>query len=262
MSDIVGDGYDRVYERQVDSPTFQALWRERACGDDFPSGFDHISFLTHGEAQELASATALGPGDLLVDLACGAGGPGLYVATERQARLLGVDLSSVGVDAATARATRVGMGDRARFEVRPFTDVPIESGDATAVMSVDAIQYAPDKAAVFREAARCLAPGGRLTFIAFEVEPDRVRDLPVIGEDPVANFGRLLDAAGFTVDRYEQTDDWHQRVVAAYSAVLAAEDSLRAELGDEAFASLAFEMTVTLERDIYVGRPFVVARKA
>jgi ubiquinone/menaquinone biosynthesis C-methylase UbiE len=261
VSDVVGDGYDRVYAGQVDSRTFQRLWRQHACGDDFPAGYDHISFVTRAEAADLAAATGLHPDELLVDLACGAGGPGLWVAAERGARLLGVDLSSGGLAAATARAERVGRADSARFEVAPFDAVPLEDGAATAVMSVDALQYAPDKAEAFADAHRCLAPGGRLAFLAFEVHADRVADLPVLGDDPVESFAPVVEAAGFTVERCEQTDGWHERVVAAYSAILAAEDALRAELGDDAFGSLAFEMSVTLERDLYRGRPLVVARK-
>ena len=45
---------------------------------------------------------------------------------------------------------------------------------ADGAISVDALQYAPDKRARLKEAARILRPGGRLVFTAFEVEPQRV----------------------------------------------------------------------------------------
>jgi ubiquinone/menaquinone biosynthesis C-methylase UbiE len=48
------------------------------------------------------------------------------------------------------------------------------------VLSLDALQYAPNKHLSFGEVARILKPGGRLAFTAFEVAPDRVSDLPVL----------------------------------------------------------------------------------
>lgn len=71
-------------------------------------------------------------------------------------------------------------------------------------MSEDAVQYAPDKTAAVREAARILRPGGRFVFTAFELEPEHVKGLPVIGEDPVDDYRPLLSAAGFNIETWEE----------------------------------------------------------
>ena len=76
----VAQGYDAVYGAIPRSPTFRRLWREYSLGDDYPVGFEHISFLTLREMQWMQSALQLSPNDLLVDLACGMGGPGLWIA--------------------------------------------------------------------------------------------------------------------------------------------------------------------------------------
>jgi ubiquinone/menaquinone biosynthesis C-methylase UbiE len=128
-------------------------------------------------------------------------------------------------------------------------------------MSVDALQYAPDKPAAFVEAARILRPGGRFGFFAFEVAGERVTDLPVIGVDPVEDYRPLLDEAGLSVLRYEQTPGWEWRLEAAYRAILDAEASLRAEMGETAFAALSAEVGLTLEREPYRGHVFVVAER-
>jgi hypothetical protein len=92
--DVVVQGYDAVYAAIASSPSFGKLWAEHAYGGAFPSEFAHISFLTFVEIQAMAGHLALGKNAPLADLACGGGGPGLWVATQSGARLAGVDPSS------------------------------------------------------------------------------------------------------------------------------------------------------------------------
>ena len=108
----------------------------------------------------------------------------------------------------------------------------------------------------------CCVHGGRFAFTAFEVDPQRVRDVPVLGVDPVADYSTLLGDVGFTVDTYEETPGWRQRLVAAYSAVVSAEPALRPELGDDAMDALLGEMSLTLQIDPYRRRVLAVARSA
>jgi hypothetical protein len=56
------------------STTFNRIWLTNAYRDDFPEEFAHISFLTLGEARRLLERLAIGEGDTLIDVACGAGG--------------------------------------------------------------------------------------------------------------------------------------------------------------------------------------------
>src|ERR1700694_5668843 len=95
---VVVEGYDAVYSAVAASPSFRKLWAEHAYGGAFPSEFAHISFLTFDELRGMAQHLALEKGAVLADLACGAGGPGLWVATESGASLIGVDPSDAGLD--------------------------------------------------------------------------------------------------------------------------------------------------------------------
>ncbi|TMC47939.1 MAG: methyltransferase domain-containing protein [Chloroflexi bacterium] len=256
---LVASGYDAVYAALPGSPTFHRIWSTLACGADYPAGFGHISFLTLGELRELTERLELCGGGLLVDLACGAGGPGLWVASMTKSRLIGIDLSGAGLLQARRRATV--MHTPATFVRATLSAVALQRGQADAAMSVDAIQYVPDKQAAVAEVARVLRSGARLVFTAFELEPDHVSDLPVLGDDPVSDYRPLLEGSGFVVESYEETPRWQERVVATYEAVLAAADILGQELGAEAFAALAFEMMLTLERDPYRRRVLAVARR-
>jgi SAM-dependent methyltransferase len=196
---------------------------------------------------------------VLVDLACGAGGPGCWMARELGARLVGVDLSTAALTRASELAGAVGLGDRAEFHLGSFGATGLETASTDAVMSVDALQYAPDKAAAFAEAARILRPGGRMAFAAFELEPDRVAGVPVWEVDPIADYRPLCERAGLVVTSYAETSGWRHRVEAAFSAVVAERARLEAELGETAGAVLAFEASLTLELQPYRRRVLAVA---
>jgi SAM-dependent methyltransferase len=257
---LVAVGYDAVYDAIPHSPTFRSLWAEHASGDGYPPEYDSISFVTATEMRAIARDLALPAGGTLVDLACGAGGPGLWLASLTGASLAGVDISGVAVARARARAAAVAATS-ATFVQGSFAATGLATGAADGVVSSDALQYAPDKAAAFAEAARVLRPGGRLAFTAFEVEPDRVAGLPVLGDDPCADFRPLLEANGFSTTQYDETPGWHARVAAAYGAVLAAADVLTDELGAPAYLAMASEMTLTQQLGIYRRRVLAVAER-
>jgi len=258
---LVAAGYDTVYAGIADSPALRHIRREHASGHDYPVGFDNISFVTRSELGRMATKLQLQPGESLVDLACGAGGPGLWIAGETETRLTGIDLSAAGVAAATARATAVGLADRAEFRVGSFAESGLPAGSAEGVMTVDAFQYAPDKAAACREIARILLPGGRFVFVAFEVDPFRVVGAPVLGDDPVDDYRPVLEAAGFVVESYDETPGWWERMTATYQSVLDATDVLTSEMGAPAVAALSSEMALTLALKPYRRRVFAVAAR-
>jgi SAM-dependent methyltransferase len=259
-ADRVAAGYDLVYEALPRSPTFARLWREHAIGPEYPAGFEHISFLRVDEMRTMATALALPFGGSLVDLACGAGGPGLWIARESGSRILGVDVSAAGLAQARIRATMAGLGGRAFFQRGSFAETGVAARSADGVMSVDALQYAPDKRAAFAEIARILRTGAKFVFACFELDPAKLAGVPVLGDDPVPDYAPLLRDAGFEVESYEETRDWHERVKATYGAVVAARDAIAAEMGDAACAALMGEMTLTLQIEPYRCRVLVVAR--
>ena len=257
--DAVRTGYDAVYTALPRSDTFSRLWRSNAYREEFPAEFAHIGFLTLGEAQRLLALLAPGPGDVVVDVACGTGGPGLWIAQQSGASLIGVDPSLAGLAAARERAARTGLGGRSRFEQGSFEHTGLPGSSADVVMSIEAFQYAPGKRAGLSELARILRPGGRLGLICFEVDPAKTRGLPVLGVDPVGDYRPLLTMAGFEVLAYEETAGWAERVEAAFGAIVDAADALAAEMGEQASASAVAEAMVTLDLQPYPRRVLAVA---
>jgi SAM-dependent methyltransferase len=259
--DEVRDGYDAVYDALPRSATFNRLWRSNAYREEFPLELAHIGFLNITEGRRLLDLLRLEEGGTLVDVACGAGGPGLWAAGETGATLIGVDASAAGLVAARERAAVVGLARRARFELGTFEQTGLPSESADAVMAIEALQYAPDKRAAMAELFRILRPGARLGFVCFEVEPAKVEGLPVFGVDPVVDHRPLLEAAGFTVEAYEETPGWEERVHATFQAVIDAAEVIGAEMGDRAAAGLIAEATLTVQVKPYRRRVLAVARR-
>jgi SAM-dependent methyltransferase len=258
---IVAMGYDAVYDATPRSPTLRRLWRELALGVDFPEEFLHISFVTLPQLRRMAAALQIHTGDTLVDLGCGMAGPALWVARETGASLIGVDFSPVAVALASERANKLVLSGVARFVVGSSAATGLDGASADGAMSEDAIQYAPDKTAAIREAARVLRPGGRLVFAAFELEPGHVKGVPVIEDDPVDDYRPLLEAAGFTVETYEEIPGWPEPVRTTYQSLLDARDALISEMGPVAATAFFSELTFTLEREMYRRRVLAVATK-
>jgi ubiquinone/menaquinone biosynthesis C-methylase UbiE len=259
--DLVADGYDAFYESWGRSPALRRIWRNHVTGDDYPEAFAHISFLPLAQLRTLAGGLNVQADQVLVDLACGAGGPGLWAAKETGARLVGRDLSTVAVELATHAATTLGMASRSDFARGSFESTGLADGSADAVMTVDALQYAPDKRKAFEEVARILRPGGRFAFVAFELDAERIAALPVWA-DPVGDYRPLLEQTGFDVLSYQQTPQWQEQVDAAFGAVVAEREVLETELGAAAAAGLLLEASITLELRPYRGHVLAVATRS
>jgi SAM-dependent methyltransferase len=258
--DPIASGYDTFYATWGRSPTLRRIWREHVTGPDYPEEFAHISFLPLRQLRALAEQLQIQSDQVLVDLACGAGGPGLWVAKEARARLIGRDLSPVAVQRATERVAGLGLEGRAEFAQGSFERSGLPSESADAVMTVDALQYAPNKTKALTEVARILRPGGRLALVAFELEAERIAGLPV-WPDPVGDYRPLLEHVGLEVLSYEETPHWQDQVVAGFGAVITEQAALEAELGQAAAAAIVMEAALTLELRPYRGHVLAVARR-
>ena len=260
-NDLVRSGYDAFYAAWGNSPTLRQIWRAHVTGPDYPEEFAHISFLTLAQLQSLTEGLSLTTDDVLVDLACGAGGPGFWAAKESGALLVGIDLSTTAVKVAAERAGPLGMAGRATFRQATFETTGLDAVSADAVMSIDALQYVPDKTKALAEVARILRRGGRFAFVAFELDPERVAGLP-FWEDPVPDYRPLLEHVGFEIIQYDQVRNWPDQVAAGFGAILAQRDALEAELGKVAAAATIMEAAFTTELKPYSGHVFAVATRS
>jgi ubiquinone/menaquinone biosynthesis C-methylase UbiE len=258
---MIAVGYDAVYEAMPGSPTLRRMWRELASGTDFPEDFYHISFVTLEMHRRMQEDLRLSPGDTLVDIACGMGGPALLVAKNTDVKLIGVDISAVAVRLATERAASLSMSEVATFKVGSFADTGLDSAFADGVMSEDALQYVPDKTAALREVARILKPGGRFVCVAFELDREQCAGLPNLSADPVEDYRSVLETAGLKVERYEEVPGCPEPVRGTYQALLDAGETLVKEMGPIASTALFSELRMMIETNMYKRRVLIVASK-
>jgi SAM-dependent methyltransferase len=124
------------------------------------------SFMTAGEIRALAARARIGPGVAVLDLCCGVGGPGRFVAGETGCDYLGVDADAGAVAAAIERA-----GDRpsCRFMIGEIP--PLPAGPFDVVLLLETMLAFDDKEALIRAVAGALRPGGRFAFTLEEGAP-------------------------------------------------------------------------------------------
>jgi SAM-dependent methyltransferase len=231
------------------------IWAE-VYGDEYPAELEPYSFTTRTELGLIADAIALSPGDLMIDIGCGRGGPGLWVAAATGATLLGVDISPTALAAGRERAAALGLGDRATYAEGSFDAIPADSGSTRGVMSIDALLFAPDKGAALREIARVLQPGGRLVATTWDYHAQPVNRPPQVDD-----HRPLLVDAGFRVLGYDETPRWLESHRELDALMLEAVDDFAEESGEdpEEVRAGVLEMAATV--DAMLRRVLIVAEK-
>ena len=192
----------------------ERVWRG-VYGDEYPVGLDPYSYISMSELRRFAVEARIFEGDTLADIGCGQGGPGLWVAAETNASLIGIDISEVALEGARERARRMGRAN-ADFRRGSFEATSLDAASVDAVMSVDAFLFAPDKKAAAAEIFRILRPGGRLVMTTWDYhrQPD---DRP----RQVADHRPLFRAAGLNILSYDDTVSWRERQDAVADGLLA-----------------------------------------
>jgi arsenite methyltransferase len=145
-------------------------------------------------------------GETVLDLGSGPGLDALLAAREvgPTGHVIGVDMTPEMLERARATAARAGAA-HVEFRQGRLEALPVDDASVDAVTSNCVINLVPDKAAVFREIARVLRPGGRVVVADIVLEkplPEAVaKDVLawcgcVSGAAPRAEYFRLVEQAG------------------------------------------------------------------
>jgi ubiquinone/menaquinone biosynthesis C-methylase UbiE len=200
-----------------------------AYGEQHPAETGTDGYITLSELRVMADALHVGPGQKIVDLGCGRGGPGRWIAQATGAALVGIDISDVALDQAREQARQLGTSDRVSYGIGSFDSTGFDPATFDAAISVDVIWAIPDKRAGFAETARILKLGARFVLTDWE------RDLSPPGyPPPFSDHRAVLEAVGFEVELHQVLTDAEAARRRFYKEMIAREEELIRDLGEQA----------------------------
>ena len=186
----------------VAQPTSEALGYSDEERRSAPDGAD--LGLGCGNPQAIAELKA---GERVLDLGSGAGFDAFLAARQvgDKGSVVGVDMTPEMVAKARANILKTELRN-VEFRLGEIEHLPVPDASVDVIMSNCVINLSTDKSAVFREAFRVLALGGRVAIsdiVALRTIPDDIRnDLEayagcVSGAAPVPEIELMLAEAGF-----------------------------------------------------------------
>ena len=116
-----------------------------------------------GALKMIVDMAAPGPGDTVLDVACG-GGIVVCAFAPDVKHATGIDMTSAMLDRARALADEKGLVN-VSWREGDVTSLPWPDASFTIVVTRFAVHHFPDPAAVMREMARVCAPGGRVVVV-------------------------------------------------------------------------------------------------
>jgi SAM-dependent methyltransferase len=196
---------------------------------------------------EVAEVARLKPGEKVLDVGSGLGGPSRIMAALGGVNVVGLDLTPAYCEVATRLSARCGLSDRVAYQSGDATAMPFVDGSFDVVYSQHVAMNIENRAALYAEVHRVLKPGGRVVFhdivtlgsgaIAFPVPWARTpaHSHLVSGE----HMRALLAAAGF-----EETS-WRDKTESALAWLRAVTSGPPVPLGLGAVMGPEFRSMIT-----------------
>ncbi|MFW9825657.1 MAG: class I SAM-dependent methyltransferase [Candidatus Thorarchaeota archaeon] len=241
--------FEATYKKER-SESYRNIFRE-VFEDDYPEEANPDSFVTITDLIKIVENLNVGPGQNLIDLGCGRGGPGLWLARETGANYIGIDLSENAIAHANKHLDDFKYDVSVKFQLGNMysLDFPDESFDGA--VSIDVIAFIPDPSIAILEVARVLRPKSYFVFTTWEVQiSERYKD-----------YRPYLQEAGFNISDYIETPDWEQRQREVYQKTLELKDLLIRDMGRDGAFSYIMEAKQFLPLLDKLRRILVVARK-
>jgi cyclopropane fatty-acyl-phospholipid synthase-like methyltransferase len=227
-----------------------AAVRREAFGEDIGQN----SWITTDEYDEFYGWLHLSPGDHILEIASGSGGPALYLARKFGCRITGLDINEEGIRTANQQALEMDVTG-ARFQAADMNQrLPFDDNTFDAVMCMDSMNHFRDRPGYLKEWHRLLKSGKRALFTDPVVMTGPVSNEELAARSSIGFFlfvplevtRQYIWEAGFNLLRCEDGTGNVQLVAGRWHASRQQhrEDLIKIE-GEERFAGLqAFFSTV------------------
>ncbi|KAL3471363.1 sterol 24-C-methyltransferase [Aspergillus californicus] len=184
--------------------------------------FIHVFRLTPGETfsnavarheHYLALWLRVNPGQSILDVGCGNGGPTREIARFLDVHVVGVDLEEHHIQHAKMQAAAAKLDGLVAFQTANFLDMQFAAASFDGAYAIEATAYASDLPAVYAEIFRVLRPGAR--FAVYE---------PVLASS------------------YQDEDPEHRAIRQTYEQAFAAPPLRQASAAIEAITAAGFDV--------------------
>ncbi|HTW68853.1 MAG TPA: class I SAM-dependent methyltransferase, partial [Acetobacteraceae bacterium] len=135
---------------------------DAAITPDALAPLDHFHGRGVVATREMAAMLKPRPGEDVLDIGSGIGGPARWIASQFGCRVTGVDLTQAFCDAAIELNGVTGMADRVRILQGNALALPLPDNAFDRAYSQNVVMNIADKRGMYREALRVLKPGGVL----------------------------------------------------------------------------------------------------
>lgn len=182
FADRVGDLLSELWEGNLHA----GYWYDENDPATFERAADQLT-------DQVAARLDPVPGQRMLDVGCGVGGPALRVAARHDVRVVGFSINARQVHRARRNAAVAGLADRVGFVRADVSASPFGDGSFDAAWAIEAMCDLPDRDQTLREVARILRPGARLV-IADIFAPESGNG--AVGFD---DYRGLVERAGMTL---------------------------------------------------------------
>lgn len=166
---------------------------------------DHFHARGFPATVELADRLPIRPGDHILDIGCGLGGPARYIAQRFRCRVSGLDITAPFVDTANKLTALLRMDEQVQVRLGDGQELPYPDACFDGAYAQHVTMNVPDRARFFAEAYRVLRPGSFFALTEHGLGPNGNPHHPVPWSED--GFGAylispeqtraLLEGAGF-----------------------------------------------------------------